>query len=176
MEKPIKIGIIGPESTGKSSLARELAIHYNSDFVPEFAREYLTKLERKYTINDIRFIAEKQVQQEVLAEKNAAGKFLFCDTTLITIKIWLDVVFNESPEDFLDWMKIHEKYNHYLLTDIDMPWEPDPLREHPQFRKELFQMNKEELSLIKAEYAIISGLGRMRLSNAISAINNKFNL
>ena len=92
----IKIGIVGPESTGKSSLAKALAARYDEPWVPEIARSYVANLNRKYTLNDIVIIAKLQLQQEqALIAK--AKKYLFCDTTLLVNKIWASFVFNEVP-------------------------------------------------------------------------------
>jgi nicotinamide riboside kinase len=155
-------------------LCEQLAKHYNTVFVPEFARAYLNSIDRKYTFEDVLFIAEQQQLSENKLD-NQANKFLFCDTNLITIKIWLQVVFNNVPNQIEEGLK-HLNYDFYLITDIDMPWEPDPLREHPNMRKELFEMHIEELKKIRAPYAIVSGLSQTRLQNAVSILENTSDL
>jgi len=162
--KIIKVAIIGPESTGKSELCRQLAKEYNTIFVPEFARNYLTNLGRPYTYEDVIYIGEQQMLLEKEHEKRA-NKILFCDTNLITIKIWLQVVFNKVPF-YLDVLIDKNKYDKTLLLDIDLPWQDDPLREHPNRRNEILDLHVNELKLSKTEFALISGKGIERLQNA----------
>jgi nicotinamide riboside kinase len=166
MEKPLRIAIVGPESTGKSILTRELAKHFQAPFVPEFAREYLEQLGRKYTYEDVLYIAEQQLLLEKKAEQSVQGPYIFYDTTLLTIRIWFDVVFGKVPESIVKAME-EDIFDIYLLMDIDMPWEPDPLREHPHFRKELLQLHINELKRMGAKYYIISGTGITRTESAL---------
>jgi nicotinamide riboside kinase len=171
MEKPIRIAIVGPESTGKSIMAEQLAAFYHASFVPEFAREYLQNLNRKYTYDDVLYIAEQQMLLEKKVEEQASGKCIFYDTTLLTIKIWFRVVFDSVPEDIDERIR-ENTYDLYLLMDIDMLWEPDPLREHPHFRKELLQMHIEELDRIGARYAVVKGVGAGRQQCAQQALQS----
>lgn len=164
-----KIAVVGPESTGKSALCRALAIHYKDVWVPEFAREYLNKLGREYVYEDLLHIAEGQLQ----AEKNLlanARKFLFCDTTLLTIKIWSDFKYGKTDCFILDQLE-QQEYDLHLLCNIDLPWEDDPLREHPDQREELFKIHKSELDYYSTDFKIVSGLGSERIENAIAIIN-----
>lgn len=169
----MRIAITGPESTGKSWLAEELAKHYNTTWVPEYAREYLTKLNRAYTFDDILKIAENQHAQE----QNAAKKLdlVFCDTDFCVTSIWCKVKFGKCHDWITDMMQ-RKTYSLHLLCNIDLPWQYDPLREHPEMRDELFQMYVNELSLNNLPYKIISGAGIQRLNNAIHEIDDFINL
>lgn len=127
-----KIAIIGPESTGKSTLSEQLANHYKTRWVPEYAREYINQLERPYEEADLLKIAEGQLQSEHMEEK-AADDLLFCDTDLYVIKVWSEHKFHTCNPWILQQIAIR-KYDLYLLTDIDLPWQNDPQREHPEPR------------------------------------------
>lgn len=176
MEKSsiIKIGIIGAESTGKSELCETLAKHYNTVWVPEYARAYFNDSDiYNYTKEDLVVIAKKQIGNEnVLIKK--AKRFLFCDTTLITLKIWAELEFKETP-DFISENLSKIKYDHYFITANDMAWQQDPLRQNKFSRDMIFDMNKAELEKLKASYHVINGLNEERSNNAIKIINSLFN-
>lgn len=168
-----KIAILGPESTGKSTLAEQLAKHFGTDFVPEYSREYLKDFEGQYQIDDVVKIA--QGQQKWIDEAEAKKpEMLIADTEMIVNKIWCKYVFNSIPETISDLVK-RQDYDLYLLCDIDLEWSFDPLRENPDFeeRKTIFEMYEKELSTLKANYRIISGHDQLRLKNAIDAIKQQ---
>ena len=129
MRKIHKIAIVGPESTGKSLLSEQLSNHYNTAWVPEVARDYLHKLNRPYTFDDLSVIAKLQLKEEERLSKTAKH-FLFCDTNLIVIKVWSDFKYGRTEKWIVDAIQKSD-YSLHLLTDIDLPWEDDPLREHP---------------------------------------------
>lgn len=168
-DKLIKIAVIGPESSGKTTLCEQLASHYKTIFVPEFARTYLTEINRPYALTDVLFIAKEQIRIENEYEKKAT-RLLFCDTNLITIKIWLDVKYNYQSSE-LDKHIANSVYDQIFLTAADLKWEADPLREHPHFREELFLLHKEFLQQSKSNFKIISGQHKNRLDNAIEYVN-----
>lgn len=167
-----KIAITGPESTGKSWLAQNLAREHKTLWVPEFAREYLNILKSDYTIEDVVEIAKGQLSREdrMISE---AENFLFSDTEMLVCKIWTDFVFGNVP-DFIKKAFENQYYDLYLLCDIDLPWEPDPLREHPQSREIIFEKYQNALITADLPFVIISGYGKDRLDNAIKAIQMKF--
>jgi NadR type nicotinamide-nucleotide adenylyltransferase len=168
MSKPkiIKITITGPESTGKSLLARQLADHYKTVWIPEFARIYLSKIDKPYNYDDILAIARGQVQSaEAIMPK--ANKICFSDTELLMTKIWCDVKYGTCHPWIIENLK-KQDFDLYLLMDIDLPWEFDPLRENPHQRKFLFDRYKNELDKLGFNYRIISGVGEERLENALS--------
>ena len=171
-KKIIKIAITGPESTGKSLLAQQLAEHYRTTWVPEYARSYIDSLSRPYHQQDLLSIAQGQIRTEEECHKKA-GAFLFCDTELIVVKIWSEVKYHACDEWILKMISEH-RYDLFLLCDIDLPWEYDPQREHPDKRDYLFKLYKKELEMRDFPYFVISGIGKSRLNNAIGSIDKFF--
>jgi NadR type nicotinamide-nucleotide adenylyltransferase len=167
-----KIAITGPESTGKSWLAEHLARKFNTVWAPEFAREYLSERKSSYTIDDVVAIAKGQIAQEIFWEGRAAD-FLFSDTEMLVCKIWTDFVFGKIPK-FIQEAFENQQYDLYLLCNIDLPWEPDPLREHPNSRELIFEKYKQALIQAKLPFVIISGVGENRLNHAINVIQQQF--
>jgi NadR type nicotinamide-nucleotide adenylyltransferase len=164
----VRIAITGPESTGKSELAKQLAVHYQAIFVPEIAREYLTNLGRSYNFEDILKIAKGQLELENSIAENTE-KMLFCDTDLLVTRIWSIYKYGKCDPWIEEKAKSH-RYDLYLLCDIDLPWVEDPLREHPGKREELFGLYLKELHDLDVDFAIISGTGNVRTDNAILAV------
>ncbi len=170
-----KIAITGPESTGKSALAKELANHYNASFVPEFAREYIATLERDYTYEDILFIAKKQIENEQIKTKSITGNFLFCDTELLVTRIWSLHKYS-TCHPWID-KQIHKNHYHlFLLCNIDLSWQFDEQREHPHLRGYFFNWYKSELERYGFPYRVVSGAGKKRTENAINIINSVFKI
>lgn len=166
----VKIAIVGTESTGKSSLAQALASYFNEPWVPEIARNYVTNLKEPYQLQDIERMAQLQIAEEQVILPQAK-QFLFCDTSLLVHKIWAQFVFKNIPSSIID-LYHPQSYGLHLLCDIDIPWEYDPLREHPTKRKELFDLYENDLKRSGVKYQIISGLAQQRFDNAIQTINN----
>ncbi len=174
-----KIVVIGPESTGKSSLCAALADHFKTVWVREFAREYLEKNGKKYAFEDLNKIAEGQMANELDALKklnntNTSVKPipLFIDTDLHVIKIWSEFVFDKCDNRILT--QITKQQNDlYLLCDVDLPWVEDNLREYPdvKVRRKLFQFYKEEMIAQKTAWKIISGEYEERIVMAIKYID-----
>jgi len=167
-----RIAITGPESTGKSMLAEQLAAHYGTLWVPEYAREYLNGLNRPYEFDDLAKIARGQLAHENRLARQA-GKYLFCDTELLVIKIWSLYKYHRCDPWILEELGSHP-YDLYLLCDIDLPWVEDPLREHPALRKYFFDWFCRELEQMKAPFRVVSGPGPDRLQNALSIIDSFF--
>ena len=150
-----KFAITGPESTGKSTLSKQLAEYYNCELVEEYAREYIDKLTHPYTQEDILQIAKTQKQIEFKKAKRA-DKILITDTELIVTKIWSDIKYQNCHPWIIENIE-KQDYDLYLLCDIDLPWESDPQREHPHLRKHLFNLYKQELESRNLNFKIISG-------------------
>jgi len=153
-------------------LAEQLAACYNTVWVPEYAREYLELYGPSYEEADILTIARGQLQNETLALGHCS-EYLFCDTEFIVTKIWSEFKYNRCHPWILQQVEEHT-YDLYLLCDIDIPWENDPLREHPGRRKELFELYCRELSSRGYPFFIVRGLGSERLNNAIGHIHEYF--
>ncbi|HEY0054154.1 MAG TPA: ATP-binding protein [Pedobacter sp.] len=168
--KIIKIAVVGPESTGKSTISEQLAEHYQTVWVPEYARGYCEKLTGPCSWQDeINMFHGQLALEKALIPK--ANRLLICDTTFITVKIWCDYNFGKSPQEVLDELPNHP-YDFYLLMDIDLPWQEDPLRDFPHLREHFMQVWHKELTSLKANYSAISGTGSIRLMNCIDAVNN----
>lgn len=165
-----KIVVIGPESTGKSTLSSQLAHHYNTVWVPEYAREYIDSLDRPYQEKDLLKIARGQIDLE---EKLSiqANKYLICDTNLLVLQVWSQHKYQRTHSWILDQIaKRH--YDFYLLTYIDIPWQDDPQREHPHLREHFFQVYQSLLERLAKPYIIIKGDHQNRLETAINVIDN----
>src|ERR1700744_5051057 len=177
MENPtseiIKIAVVGPESTGKSTMSAFLADHYHTIWVPEYARGYCEKLTEPPTWQDEinMFYGQIALEAEMLP---LANKILICDTIFITLKIWSDEMFGRSPQEVLDELPRHP-YDLYLLLNIDLPWEDDPLRDFPNMREHFMQVWQKELNDLKANYIVISGTGPERYESAVDAFDNYLN-
>lgn len=166
----IKIAIVGPESTGKSTISQQLALHYNTVWVPEYARGYCEKLVAQCTWEDEINMFRGQLELE---ERMAplANRLLICDTTFITVKIWSDHMFSRTPQEVLDKLPLHN-YDLYLLMDIDLPWQEDPLREFPHMREHFLNVWHSELKALEANYSLISGSDEERFRNAVKEIDS----
>lgn len=165
---PAKIVITGPESTGKSQLTIQLASRLKAPHVLEQARFYLQDLGRPYTESDMHIMAANQTDAERMALESGSP-LIVCDTDLLTFVIWWEVKYGRCP---VKWMTLWRENlpDLYLLTDIDMPWEDDPLREHPHMREDLKNRYIEKLKSANAPFAIVSGQGNSRLHSALTAI------
>lgn len=163
-----KIAVVGPESTGKSTMAQYLAKALDSSYVPEYARYYCQNLQNQYSLQDETNMFYGQIALEEAICSQVKGNVVICDTTIITVKIWCDHLFNHTPTVVLDEIK-QRKYDLYLLMDIDLPWENDPLRDFPQEREHFMEIWKKELENNNANYTVISGLGENRLKNGLEA-------
>jgi len=166
----IKIVVVGPESTGKSTIAAQLADHYQTVWVPEYSREYCSKLNRECTLQDELNIFHGQLALEDQSMA-FANKLLICDITILAVKVWCDYVFKSTPAVVLDQLQ-RRHYDFYLLMDIDLPWQPDPLRDFPDQRAYFMQVWENELKQLQANYQIIRGLNGQRFKNAMNAVNN----
>lgn len=164
-----KIAIVGPECTGKSELAQFLASRYNTLWVPEYARNYLDNLVRPYNVDDLTVIAHGQMRLEEEYVRDANG-ILFCDTTLLVIKIWSEFVYGYCDPSIISTFE-KSTYDLHLLTYIDVPWEDDPQREHPGKREELYQIYLEQIKKMNAPFVEIRGEREQRRKVAIEAID-----
>jgi NadR type nicotinamide-nucleotide adenylyltransferase len=170
-----KIVIIGPESTGKSTLCSQLAEHYKTCWCPEFAREYLKETGGKYSFHDLLNIAHGQLELEDTMLTQAKNGFYFIDTDMYVMKVWCEVVFETCHTWILKQIALR-KYDLFFLCDIDLPWVKDNLREYPdlEFRKKLFKMYRDLMVTQKTKWAEISGTHAQRLQTAISIIDTVF--
>jgi len=170
----IKIVLFGPESTGKTTLSEQLARHYNSVWVPEFAREYLQDKwnnERKTcTLDDLLPIAEGQMKLEnELAQKT--NSVLICDTDLLETKVYSEAYYLGTCDPILEKFAIENTYDMYFLTYIDIPWEKDDLRDKPNERLRMFDAFEAALIKYKRPYILLKGNKEERLQIAVKQID-----
>jgi NadR type nicotinamide-nucleotide adenylyltransferase len=170
-----KIVIIGPESTGKSTLCAQLAEHYKTCWCPEFAREYLNEKNSPYDYADLLNIAQGQLRLEDNMLAKAKNGYYFIDTDLYVMKVWCEVAF-ENCHTWILKQNALRNYDFYLLCDIDLPWVKDELREYPDplFRKKLFKMYRDILINNGTPWSEISGTDVQRLQMAISTLDTVF--
>lgn len=170
MNKSIKkIAIVGPESTGKSTMSVALAKHYGVPWVPEYARYYCAALTADCTLQDEINMYHGQVALEESVLAMTETDFIICDTTFLTVKIWSDEMLGETPRIVLDALQ-QSPYDFYLLLDIDLPWQEDPLRDFPHMREHFMEVWHKELKALNANYVVVNGIEN-RLQNAITAID-----
>ncbi len=167
-----KVVVLGPESTGKSELCQHLAMYYKTEWVPEFARFYLDRLDRDYEQHDLKSIAEGQLAWED-DKFEYTNEYLICDTNLVVIKIWSDHKYGNT-DSWIEEQLAERKYDFFLLNNVDIPWTPDPQREHPQLRKHFFDIYRQFLEDHSLPFAIVSGIEGDRKACAIHAIENFF--
>ncbi len=172
MPRPKKVVVLGPESTGKSTLCSQLADHYKTCWVPEFAREYLLNLGRSYQYDDLIAIARGQLQAEDEALKKETGRVLFIDTDMYVMKVWCEFVFGKCHSFILDQI-VEKSYDLYLLCNTDLPWVKDALREYPDLvnRQILFRIYKDLMINQDTDWVEISGLNDERLARAIKVVD-----
>lgn len=167
--------ITGPESTGKTLISAYLSEKLHCPWLPEYAREYVSKLQRKYNFDDLVHIADAQIRQKELAESHDPS-FLILDTWLVITKIWFLEVFGECPK-FVDDNISKHRIDLALVCNTDIPWIPDPLRENGGERREyLLNRYLDEIRVAGWDFMIISGTGQERYANALKAVSNRFNL
>jgi NadR type nicotinamide-nucleotide adenylyltransferase len=167
---PKRILILGPESTGKSTLAEALARHYGDPWVPEVAREYLEQLGRPYVYADLVLIGKAQMGLEDRLAA-AASRYLFCDTDLRVIQVWSQYRFGKVDSWVIEELE-RRTYDLILLCATDLPWQADPLREHPdlEIREQLFEEYLEITHQSRIPFKIISGDAAARLKASVEAI------
>ncbi len=178
-----KIVVIGPESTGKSTLCEQLAQHYDTTWCPEFAREYLLTNGSSYEYDDLLSIARGQLaledeystmlesQSQTLLE-NGGHIPLFIDTDMYVMKVWCEFAFGQCHPFILEQI-VKRKYDLYLLCNVDLPWTSDQLREYPdlQTRQKLYNIYKDIMINQPVPWTDIGGDYETRLNKAIQAVD-----
>lgn len=165
---PKIVTILGPECTGKTDLSRFLAEHFKTPWVTEYARAYLNKLNRPYELADLTKIAHGQIRLEDEWIQDA-NRVLVCDTNLVVLKVWSESKFGTCDPEILRLMKSRH-YDLILLTNIDVPWEDDPQREHPDRREHFMNIYRTECSASGIPVVEISGEREIRRATAVQAI------
>ncbi len=171
----IKVVINGPESTGKTTLTKQLAEYFNTEYVPEFARDYLQeKWDLKKEIcskEDLLVIVKEQLNLEnELSSK--ANKVLLLDTNIITTVNWSITHFDGFCDPWIIRQTEFLEYDHYLITNIDFPWVKDDLRDRPNERENMLSSLINQHDIRGLKYSIISGVKDVRKSQSIDIIKN----
>src|SRR5688572_24287424 len=160
--------MIGPESTGKTTISGLLSKHFSEPWVPEFARDYLQKIGRPYAKGDLLEIAKGQVESEEKIGTEAKNK-LFCDTDLLVIKVWSDHIYKQCDQWILKEIE-HRKYDHYFLCKNDFPWKSDPLRENPELGDYFYSLFKDILTQTNRPFTELEGPLENRMKKAIQIV------
>jgi NadR type nicotinamide-nucleotide adenylyltransferase len=167
-----KVAIIGPECTGKSELSKYLATELNTVWVNEYARQYIENLDRPYVPEDLLAIAEGQLElEDRMAAK--ANQLLICDTNLYVISIWSNFKYG-YVDPWIQQQIASRKYDLYLLTYVDIPWEDDPQREHPDRREYLYSLYLKEMRTQTVPFIEIKGDRDRRRSVAKNSVEKLF--
>ena len=171
----LRIVLYGPESTGKTTLAKVLAKQFQTTWVPEFARNYLQekwdKKKEVCTLDDLLVIAKGHINQENELLKGAK-EFIFCDTNILVTKAWSETHFDGYCDPEIQSWVDSFKYDHYFLTDIDVSWQADDLRDSPNNREEMFHYFENLLKKQKVSYTLLKGNLNMRLKMAEATLGS----
>ena len=174
----LKVVLFGPESSGKTTLSRELASYYNTHWVEEYAREYLQNKwdqEKKICeLEDIIPISNGQIKLENEFSKKTKN-LLICDTDLLETKVYSETYYNGFCDPILEKYAIENKYDLYILTDIDISWVKDDLRDRPNNREEMFNAFKQALITHNKPYILVSGNIDNRMKIATKEIDKLLN-
>ncbi|MFN7099090.1 MAG: DUF4301 family protein [Flavobacterium sp.] len=170
----VKITLFGPESTGKTTLAKQLAEHYRTQWVPEFARDYLQEKWEKTgaicSVDDMLPIAYGQTNLENSSIEKA-NALLFCDTNLLVTKVFSEMYYNYCDAKLDQAAREHE-YDLFFLTDIDVPWEKDDIRDTPIGRATVFEVFKQALIEHNKPFVVLSGNKETRFAKAVAIIDD----
>ena len=182
-----KIVVIGPESTGKSTLCEQLAAHYKTEWVREYAREYLLKNGTNYTFENLLDVAKGQIELEEASSKwgLASGELshspipthhlpVFIDTDMYVMKVWCEFVFEKCHHWILNRI-VERQYDLYLLCNVDLPWVKDELREYPDLesREKLYHHYKDIMINQNVPWVDISGDYKERLQKAVEGVDRR---
>lgn len=168
-----KVCIFWPESTWKSTLAKNLAKHFKTNSVNEYARDLIDANNWNVEFEDIEIIAKWHIASEKALEKNA-NRVMFIDTDIIITKIWSNILFKKCPK-WIEELSEKPRYSLYLLLDVDVPWVPDVQRYLPNKREWFFDICKQELDKIWANYVVISWNWDERFKKSVNEIEKLLN-
>jgi len=165
----LKFVFTGPESSGKSSVSKAVAAYFKAQWFPEYAREYLMKKQGKHTLEDITTIALEQEKSRNFQQQEGMKIY---DTGAVVLYIWSMFKYGTCSEEIEELMN-KKNFDHYFLCNPkNVPWENDPLREHPQQREELFEMYLSQLKELNVAFTILEGTFEERVKKAVQTIEN----
>ncbi len=160
------IVVTGPESSGKTTLSKQLSEALNGEWIAEYAREYVAHLDRPYTTEDIIAIAEGQK----LKFEEAKNEIIVSDTAFLVLKIWSEYRFEQVPKIVEDYLN-DTHVDLYILCHPEIPWEYDPLRENPDDRIEIFERYRSELEKMRAPFIVVQGKEQERLEQVLEYLS-----
>tara|TARA_B100000902_G_scaffold287111_1_gene273259 strand:- start:5357 stop:5941 length:585 start_codon:yes stop_codon:yes gene_type:complete len=169
-----RVVICGPESTGKSTMVKNLSIYFKTNYVDEFARDFLqkkwNKSRQRCTKKDLIEIAKGQIELENSKLKDS-NKIIFCDTNILTTIAWSKTHYDGFCDPWLISQLENLRYDYYLILNTDVAWVRDDLRDRPDDRQKMFSAHKYELDFFKVNYDIIKGSNfNSRLKQSIETI------
>jgi NadR type nicotinamide-nucleotide adenylyltransferase len=167
----IKVTLFGSESTGKTTLAQQLAAFFQTDWVPEYSRIYQEKHARPLRYRDVTPIARGQIRLEKYYLSKTKN-LLICDTDILETKVYSEAYYNRCPRWVVEAIPC-QYADLYLLTDIDLPWQPDGIRDRPDQREMMHQRFEQALLDHKLPFALITGPPDSRFRKARHAIQAK---
>ena len=167
--KIYRIAVLGPESSGKTTLCKALSAELSWKCAPEFSRKHLAEIRRPYHFQDLEYIAEKQQEYNTRDQSS-----VICDTEMSTLRIWSLEKFNKVAP-IISHFEVNQKFDHYLLCRPDLPWIKDPLRENPNDRERLFDIYVERLNHFQRPFTIVEGQGDTRVQLALKSIKELLN-
>ena len=166
------ICVYGPESTGKSTLTRQLAQHYHMPYVEEFAKKVIDEKNGDIRYEDMETIV-KGHHEAITEAMQQDTPLLFVDTDAIISKLWSNELFGKEFPVIEEYIA-KQRFDYYLLLDIDLPWVNDIHRYRPNDREIFFRKCEEQLVMRGKRYAVIHGKGKQRLKNAIAVVDSLF--
>jgi len=167
----MKIAFTGPESTGKTTLSMLVSEMFDGVYVPEFSRSFLEKRNGFYEEQDLDTIAIGQCEA-LQIELKTANHLIVSDTDMTVMKVWSQFKYGKvSP--LIEKLYQEESFDHLFLCDTDIPWEEDPLREHPEKREELFRLYLELIQVKTKNFTIVKGSMEERLSQVRYVLEEK---
>jgi nicotinamide riboside kinase len=169
--KGIRLALTGPESSGKTTLAQAISLFYGGKYVPEYAREFLAGLGRAYLQSDLPMIAQRQFD---LNKADDTIPFVVCDTEMTVMRVWYRYSYH-SNNALIDTLFQTQRFHHLFLCTPDMPWEPDPLREHPKERMRLFDLYVKELQQQDLPFTIVNGTLEKRMEQVEKVVRSLMN-
>ena len=175
-----RISVVGAESTGTTTLARDLAAHYRTVWVPEYGREYCEKIQSagvdlwtyQWRSEEFAEIARRQQEMENDLARQA-NQILICDTDVLATGIWHERYLRASSPE-VEAIATAHRHNLYLLTDCDLPFVQDGLRDGETIRQWMTRRFEEVLTERGLPWVKISGFGEQRLAAAVREIDRIF--
>ena len=167
-----RVVVTGSESTGKTTLAHDLAAHFGSLWVAEQSRTYAERANRPLSAEDVAPIASAQIAAEDAALTDAQRRgdhWLFFDTDLLSTVVYARHYYGACPS-WIEAETFARRGDLYLLAEIDIPWTPDAVRDRPAHREELDRAFREALVEFKVASCHVRGLGEHRLASALKCI------